>query len=191
MTAISEEEKTLALLHAEFVVPLVLVDMMDGREILDDIAEYTLHDMIGEMQPDTACLCLALCGQQIAARFSSIPSCHALKIESERLVDELAPLWLSEAGRAAPLSERDILDRLVYLPEDLESLGDLFDTVQVSLQRVFPAGARLCDALALQAHAHGESAENRLQEVHLPSLSRQLSVQAEGNVIIFPGRLRD
>ncbi len=184
------QDKDLATLCVDLIIPMVVGDMLAGTEELDDVAEYTIHEMIGEMAPDTALLCVALCAQRIAGRFGNIPTCHALDIESNRIIEEYAPLWLAYKNKNTDLSDKEIRDLLVYIPEDLEALGDLLDTIQASLARNDNIASYLCEILAVQAHAHSEAAQTRLEELNMPVASRDGAHALPGtdNVIVFPGR---
>lgn len=46
----------LAKLHAKFVVPIVIDQMLCNKEPLDDVAEHAINEIFAELCPDTALL---------------------------------------------------------------------------------------------------------------------------------------
>lgn len=181
---IADQER--AALTLEFIVPLVAADLIEEREPLDDVAIFTLHDMIGELAPDAALLCLALTAQQMVASLPDTLAFSPLKMEADKLVDDYAPLWIAHKADHKPLSTRDIAEQLTYLPEDLEALGDLFSALQPAFARHNHAAMVLCNIMSVQASAHSEAASHCLADVRLPQLSRETVAHAD-NVIVFPG----
>lgn len=178
-----------ARLCTEFVIPLVAVDMIEGHEALDDVAVFTLHDMIGELAPDAALLCMALTAQQMIACLPEITAAAPLKMEADKLVDEYAGLWLAHKDSHQPLKDQAVAEQLAYLPEDLEALGDLCAALQTPFARHNQTALTLCNILSVQAHAHSAAAADCLEEARLPKLSRA-SVTATDNVVVFPGAFR-
>lgn len=191
-------------LQAEFVLPLVVGDMLNGAEALDDIAEYAIHEILGEMRPDAALLCIALCAANIAdyqhrqmekleksaaplqARPAGKTSAAILGIEAEHILGDYAPLWLAHKD-GAKMDNDAIRAQLVYLPEDLEALADLLTTVRVSCDtKSDEVAMKLCELLAMHADAQSAAAEDELEQVHLPQLPRK--AVAEGNIVLFPQR---
>lgn len=149
-------------LHLKFVVPLAVGDMLLGREILDDVAEYTLHDMLGGLEPDTALLCLALCAQNVAAHVAHMPAARMLGQQADQIVAEYGPVWLAyEAGAEGP-DAAELQRMFRNIPEDLESLGDLLCAVGGALEEDRAIAAILCDILGDQACMHKEMAETRI-----------------------------
>lgn len=195
MNAKMMTDEKLAGLHVKLMAPLIVSRMLNGHEALDDVAEYTLNDLVGEMAPDTALLCLALCGQHIAARLPRLPIAQMLGIESDHIIEAYGPSWLAhEAGEDID----DVLTQALLnaAPEYLEGLGDLLLAVLNELNdEKHAVPAILCDILGQQAHQHKEAAEERLidlmplpQERAAPtSVALLASAQQEGNVVIFPG----
>lgn len=149
-------------LHLKFVVPLAVGDMLLGREALDDVAEYTLHDMLGGLEPDTALLCLALCAQNVAAHVAHMPVAQMLGQQADQIVAEYGPVWLAyEAGLDGPGAD-DLRQMLHNIPEDLESLGDLLFATCGALEEDRAIAAILCDILGEQSYMHKEMAEARI-----------------------------
>ncbi|MCB9988096.1 MAG: hypothetical protein H6868_02040 [Rhodospirillales bacterium] len=182
-------EQDIAMLALELVVPLVVGDILDGREAFDEVAEYTLHEMIGEMAPDTALLCLSLSAGVVARHYRDIPLCGALVKETDRIIEEYAALWIANKNRTASIGDAEIRDLLVYIPEDLEAIADILDAAQPMIMRQNDTAGILCELLSLQALAHSEAAQIRLEEINLPALSRNPEKVAD-NVIPFPGTRR-
>ena len=180
-------DQDIALLALELVVPLVVGDILDGHEAYDEVAEYTLHEMIGEMAPDTALLCLSLSAGVVARHYRDIPLCGALTKETDRIIEDYATLWIANKNRTASISDAEIRDLLVYIPEDLEAIADLLDAAQPSIMRQNDTAGIVCELLSLQAQAHSEAAQIRLEEINLPVLSRGTG-RAADNVILFPGK---
>jgi hypothetical protein len=193
-------ESTLAKLHAKFVVPVAVERMLRGEEPLDDVAEYALNDIIGELQPDTALLCLALCAQHVATRLSYLPIARTLLMQAETIIGEYGPVWLAnEAGSTLP-NEKSLRALLSHIPEDLEALGDLLGATLGELDDDSTSvAAILCDILSGQAAAHKETAEAELDQIMASAPLRPSAggakkpVRAEkaanlgDNVILFPG----
>lgn len=177
----------LARLHAKFVVPLAVSGMLRGDEELDDGAEYALQDIIAQLQPDTALLCMALCAQHIAIGTSHVPVGRALGLEAGKLVEEYGPLWLAhEAGK--PDIDPDMVDAAIAeVPGNLELMRDLFEAACGVLGEEMAVPAILCDILARQADMHREYAELALDRVYY-SEKPGTPTAAGSNVIPFPLR---
>ena len=173
----------LAQLYSEFIIPAIAGDMLTGTEPLDDVAEFTMHDIIASMKPDAALLCIALCCMQISAAQAHLPIAGVMGIEAEQMVDEYAPLWLAHKN-GSKMDDAAIREQLVHLPEDLEALGDFLKATMTELGDKPSIAARLCDILALQAEAHSEAAEEELEKIELASLPRE--AMQHGNVVLFP-----
>ncbi len=176
----------LAQLHVKFIVPLAVGEMLAEKEPLDDVAEYTLHDLIGSLQPDTALLCLALCAQHIAAHTDFLPIGRALGAEAEKIVTEYGPLWLAHEEGQSGINDQVVRDMLTHIPEDLEAMGDLLLATCGELNdEAFAIPAILCDILGDQAHMHKEAAERQLEDMAYEGSVGALQ-QERGNVIAFP-----
>lgn len=184
-TALSAHD--LAGLHLKFVVPLVVGDMLQGREALDDVAEYTLHDVMGAFEPDTALLCLALCAQNVAAHVAHMPSARMLGVQADRIAEEYGPVWLAyEAGMEGP-NEDELRRMLDHIPEDLESLGDLMLATCGELDQDHAIAAILCDILSQQAYMHKELAEARVDSLRLTTEPAAKTPDPRGaNIVQFP-----
>lgn len=185
-----------AKLHAKFVVPIIVHEMLSGKEPFDGVAEFTLHDIIGGMKPDTALLCIALCAQHLAAECSEHPIARVLGMESNTMIHEYGALWLAHT-QGQDIDDGQVIDALAHIPEDLECLCDLIGATQAELADQNGPQALLCGLLALQADAHRAAAENDLESADIEPQSRngfavpvnpqEVAVQSVGgNVIAFP-----
>ena len=166
-------DNELAKLHAKFVVPVAVDQMLHAQEALDDVAEYTMHDIIGSLQPDTALLCIAMCAQHVSAHCGHLLIAHALRAEADMVVNEYGPLWLANEAGAQNLREEEIIRLLRHIPEDLEALGDLLEATCAELDENAPIPAILCDILMTQARAHMEFAELELATLGLLPLEKE------------------
>ena len=181
MQKLSADERTR--LRTDFVVPLILAQMMAGIEPLDEVAEYTVHDIIGDLKPDCGLLCVALCAAEIAGHYPMTPIAGVLGLEAERIIGEFGSLWLRHAAGTAPDNLQMVRESLSYIPEDLEVLADLLDATQAELPEADIITRTLCDMMALQARAHAEAAEDELHDIDLAPMPR--AAMASGNVVAF------
>jgi hypothetical protein len=184
-------ETDLALLHSKFVVPMVVQEMLRGLEPLDDVAEYSMHDILGELQPDTALLCIALCAQHVGAHTAHLPIGKMLELHAERIVDEYGALWLAYERSNITIDDEQVAELLVHIPEDLEAMGDMLLALCGDLEEDHAVSAILCDILGTEAHMHMEFAEMKLEKLAIldTELEDAIPVTAAisgGNVVAFP-----
>lgn len=199
MRAVSKED--VARLHAYLVVPVAVNEALNLGTKLDPETQYGLHVALSEIEPDSALLAIALSAQRLAADyFNEHPIAIALKMESDKVVAEYGPEWLANFHRH-PIQGEDLFDLLCNVPEDLESMADLLETLRASiLNEDHPANA-LCTLLAVQARAHMEIAEYVINELENEALEFAMEVdgvchapspfitkaEAPGaNIILFP-----
>lgn len=193
----------LARLHAEFVVPVVMARILRGEEELDDVAEYAMNEIMGELPPDTALLCIALCSQQVAAHLHHLPIARTLRIMADLVVNEYVPVCLAAESGNEP-AKAELAALLSRVPEDLEALADLLGATIGELDETRLTAAILCDILREQARACKDIAEADLAGPAFPDVtlsaavpapaaaraehaSRPAPVVCRGNVIPFPG----
>ena len=182
-------DRALAEIQSQLVVPVIIGYMLRGLEPYDDIAEYTMEDMIGSMWPDSALLTIAFSAKQIADHNAHLPMLSALGIEASRVIASYAPLWVAHShGESADGDE--IRSLLTNIPEDLEALADLLDASSVALVDTTSAAGPLCELLGSQALAHKSFAEYKLDTMGiLESEIRFNDGREDGsNVIAFPGK---
>ena len=184
----------LARLHAKFVVPIVVDQMLRDEEPLDDIAEHAMNEILCEFYPDTALLCLAMCARHIARETAFLPISRALAIQAGQIIDEYGPIWIAHEKNQDSLDDTTIQDLLTYIPEDFESLRDLLEATMAALEEDHSIAAILCDILSQQADFHRDIAESELLALHLRPQSRETetasTAPASDNIIPFPSRSR-
>lgn len=188
-------DKDLAKLTNTLEVPLVVQDILDGRETLSADIQYGLHEVLSDYQPDSALLCIALSARKIAAHYQALsPNMAVMKIECDRIIADYADLWLSHAQDHS-LDDNLVLDTLEQIPEDLEALAELLDVNIIALRLHDEHIATLCDVLTAQARAQVLIADTFIDlmdqetEATAPDIvENTLPPQAyNDNVIPFPG----
>lgn len=185
-------------LHAHLVVPIIAADILSGVEKLDEEARYALHEALSEIDPDSALLAIALSAQHIAALYiSEVPVAVGLKFESEKILQEYGPEWLANYY-GGPVDEGALYEMLQTLPEDLEALADLMDSLRCSIFNEQNPAYGLCEILSIQARAHMDVADYILEELdreffreenrHSETLAAPQTLQySTDNIIVFPG----
>ena len=179
----------LAKLHAKFVVPIVVDQMLRDEEPLDDVAEHAINEILFDLCPDTALLCLAMCARHIARNTAELKISRALDVQAEQIIDEYGPIWLAHEASPGALDNEEIKELLCFIPEDFEALHDLFEATLGALEEDHCIAAILCDILSLQADHHRDMAELELQQLNLQPQSREIIETAKthgDNVIAFP-----
>jgi hypothetical protein len=177
------ESAEIVLLETKFIIPMIIGQMLEGLEPLDQVAEFTIHDMIGRMEPDTALLCIALSTRRIAKAHAHLPIANVLEIESENIIYDYAPLWLANAA-GEKIDETEILNLLENLPEDFESLSVLIKTTQASILRENDLAYRLCEILSFQSESFKNYTEDYFEYQEKEKEINALS--EEDNIIAFP-----
>ncbi len=163
MSAVSKED--VARLHAYLVVPVAVSDALLTPAPLDGEAQYGLHVALSEIDPDSALLAIALSSYRLAQEYvGTIPVAAALKMEADKIVQDYAPDWLAHYHNH-PLMGEALYDLLCHVPDDLESLADLLESLQASIRDEDCAAHTLCGVLAVQARAHFDIAQYVLQEL--------------------------
>lgn len=183
----------LALLHTHLVVPLAIGDILYGELALTDDVQYELHEALSEVDPDSALLAIAVGAKHIAqALQENSPIAAALSIECDKILDEYGPEWLSNYHKG-PVDEDRLYDLLQHIPEDLESLADLLDTLCLGVEDAEDPVKKLCDILSIQARAHMEIADFILTELAYEegenlagAYSAHMVPDKADNIILFP-----
>lgn len=184
----------LARLHTKLVVPFAIGDLLKSAEEIAPDIQYALHEHLSEMDPDTALLAIALSSGHIAAQLCpKVPVACALTGEAEKVLNEYAADWLAHADGKMPSREGTALfDVLEHVPEDLEALADILDSVQASLRKGQEVIGEICYILSIQARAHMEIADFVLSELegHDVQTAPHYKGSEDGsNIVIFPGTL--
>jgi hypothetical protein len=163
MSAVTKED--VARLHAYLVVPVAVADALAAAAPLEGETQYGLHVALSEIDPDSALLAIALSSYRIAQDFTGqIPVASALKMEADKIIQDYAPDWLAHY-HDHPVQGDDLYDLLSHVPEDLESLADLLESLQASIRDSLDPAHTLCSVLAIQARAHMEIADYVLGEL--------------------------
>lgn len=193
MSDLSEDQ--LALLHTYLRVPIAVGDVLYNHLDVDDEIEYALHEMLSEIDCDSALLAIAVSAKHIALRYANdIPVAAALSFETSKLIDEYGPEWLDRYNDG-PIDEDLMHQMLRHLPEDLEAIADLLDALRVALVDREDPTCLLCTVLSIQARAHMEIADYILEEIERDQADEfAISELAAGppgdNIILFPIHLR-
>ena len=195
-------EKDLATLITQLEVPMVVgAAIEDGTDMQDDI-HYALHDLLADMQPDTALLSIALSAKTIAKAYCGTGSgAEIVTMECDRIIEEYGPLWL-ENSRRGKINNNYLISILENIPEDLESMDELIDINLSYAAFDNPAVAEICEILQIQAGAHAIIAEEFLSVMEMaamqnkkcrPSMPQGLSAANTAtdmnidNIVMFPG----
>lgn len=181
-----------ALMHiqAQLVVPVIIGYMLRGLEPFDEIAEYTMEDMIGSMWPDSALLTIAFSAKHISNHNAHLPVAAALGTEASRIIADYAPIWIANSYNLDCSSDEEIQELLSNIPEDLEALGDLLDATNIEIGETTGVARPLCELLSAQAHSHKSFAEYKLETMGvLDSEIRYHNAEKnDSNIISFPGK---
>ncbi len=163
MSAVTKED--VARLHAYLVVPVAVSDALQAAMPLEGETQYGLHVALSEIDPDSALLAIALSAHRIAIDYApDIPVAAALKMEANQIINDYAPDWLAHY-HSHPVQGNDLYDLLSHVPEDLESMADLLESLQASIRDEENPAHALCGVLAIQARAHMEIADYVLTEI--------------------------
>lgn len=185
----------LARLHAKFVVPMVVDQMLRDEEPLDDVAEHAMNEILFELCPDTALLCIAMCARHIARDTEHLSISKALTLETDQIINEYGPLLIAHEKEPHRLNDDEIKAILIHIPEDFEALRDLLEATMGELEEDHSTAAILCDILSIQADHHRDMAEIELQSLNLrpqnrPQEPEQKSELGGENIIAFPIKKR-
>lgn len=200
MSAVTKED--VARLHAYLVVPVAVSDALMSATPLDGETQYGLHVALSEIDPDSALLAIALSAYRIAQDFAKdVPVATALKMESDKIIQDYAPDWLAHY-HSHPVQGDDLFNLLSHVPEDLESMADLLESLQASIRDEDHPAHTLCSVLAIQARAHMEIADYVLTELENEEVAdlmgeedfdgvckiapQALAEQPGSNIILFP-----
>lgn len=187
-------DNDLAKLHAKFIVPIVIDQMLRDEEPLDEIAEHAMNEILCDFYPDSALLCIALCARHIAQQTWHLNISRALKIEADQIIEEYGPLWIAHEQNPEACDDLAVYDLLMNIPEDFEVLRDLLEATLSEIEEDHCVAAILCDILSLQADYHRDLADAELLSLSLkPHKKAEHSFtpggtpdEACGNVIPFP-----
>lgn len=183
--------KEVATLTNKLQVPAVVGDILNGNDTLTDEVQYALHEVISDLQPDSALLAIAVSAAKIAKIYESAsPGMRVLRGECLRIIDDYGALWLKNA-RNENMDGDSVLDILAHAPEDLEGLAELLELGMVFLKAKDTQAAALCEILYIQAGAHAMIADEFIAVANEAAARADTALPAmpalmADNVIPFP-----
>lgn len=180
-------EQELITLALKLEAPQVIGNVLDGNEKLDDAGHYALHDMISNLQPDSALIAIAFGTKRVASVYKEAsPSMKILDMEASRIIRDYGSLWLDNA-QGHDLNEDDLLETLEGSVEDLENIAELLEFNASFLKAKDEAAYIVCDILITQARAHALVAEayfDAVKEAQKNDFAQEPAFT--DNVIAFP-----
>ncbi len=205
-------DQQLAKLANKLQVPSVISGILDGDEALTDDVHYALHDVISDLSPDEALLCIALAAKKISTLSDTdTQTLPIMRLECDRIIEDYGPLWLAHANENSEKREEETLDSLDMIAEDLEGLTELLEFCSDFVFFEHKTVSELCTILQIQARAHAViveefsravAAQSRraIQDLAKANVAAKASLESEiaalapanaDNVITFPGRRGD
>ncbi len=193
-------DQQLARMHAHFIVPVVVSDILSRKRAVEDDEKMALHELLSDMQPDSALLAMALATQHMAfySRNDVIFS-NSLSFHADRIINDYGPFWLMHAENDSRLDEyeQELFEMLSEIPNDFGSLIDVLSVARDSIRDQNNPLAVIADIFCKQAEAQQLIAATFLEVMeeedvrgeHLTSLDPMFDgVQTDGsNVLYFPG----
>jgi hypothetical protein len=173
-------------MRQDFLVPQMIGHVLSGCDILDEVMEYTIHAMLGDLKPDCGMLAISLCAMELASHYKDSPMAQTLSLQAQRIIHEYGPLWIAHSQDNNSALDQTVRAKLIHIPEDLETLADLFDSTNNELAEDNYIARTLCDMLSLQARVHAEAAEVELYVIKLMPIPRAATI--ENNIVPFPVR---
>lgn len=164
----------LAKIYTRLVIPITIKDITFNNWDIDEDMTFSLHQFLSDMLPDAGILAIAASAQFIASKHAKeLSIAGALGLEADKIMEDYGPDWLSNAENVEEGGHSDMLEAeqdkiykmLIHLPEDLETLADLLETVEGCIMKTDQTGADLCHILSIQARAQMDIAEAFLEEV--------------------------
>ena len=168
-------DRDLVKLSNTLEIPMVIQDILDGKEALTGDVQYGLHEVLSNYQPDSALLCIALSARIIAQRYMHrFTNMAVLRMECDRIIEDYAQLWMDHA-RKRPIDGNMLMDTLSDIPEDLESLTELLHVNMMLLlgKKNTSDAAGLCEVLIIQARAQVLIADSFIEAMEMDSAAPQ------------------
>lgn len=185
--------RDMAKLKTRLQVPMVVTDILKGDETLTDDVQYGLHEVISDLQPDSALLAIAISASSIARIYSKAsPGMKVLGMECDKIIEDYGSIWLRHAQNESP-DQEEILDILAQTPEDLEGIAELLEVNACFLKAKDAQAAALCEILLIQAQAHALIADEFMNVAHNAAIAMNampVPVPTGSNVIPFPVQMR-
>ena len=143
-------------LYSYFELPFAVKDILEKNGQMSADEEYAMHEIICDMQPDSALIAIALCARNLAQHIKSSRG-DKLRSFSAFTIGEYAPAWLSNANQEK-LSDESYRDLLREVPEDLSMMSSLLTACSSSFHDKNNNIAKICNILAIQAASHSDIA---------------------------------
>lgn len=180
-----------AQLLTRLVVPIAVRDILSENIAITPDIQYGMHEALSDMAPDTALLAIAFSAWHVAVRFMpDVSVACVLYFEADKIAAEYGQEWLARYDAGLPEGDMPY-ETLYHIPEDLEALADLMDTLCSGITEQEPEVAALCEILSIQARAHMEIAAYALGETDSAVVdSLAVPVENNDNIILFPLHLR-
>ncbi len=167
-------DKDLARLQTHFCLPLIAGEAMEAQRLLTADEEYAFHEVLSDMQPDAALICMALCCEQMSLNHAAdIPAAAALMMEADRILSAYGLLWLAHADQDEDLHEALVMDILKNIPEDMECLEELVAGLELELPANAYTAAQILNIVSIQIDAQTMVAECHLEAAGLCRAEQQ------------------
>lgn len=176
-------------LENDFILPIVIRQMMQGLEPLDQIAALTMHDILEELEPDTALLCIALSARKIALHCAHMPAAGMLEKETNRQIAYYGPLWLIHTQQNDMLDDQEVFSLLSRIPDDLQALGQFIGNMRAQISIKDRVPCILCEILGGQAETFKGRALSMLRSTIIQQNINDVMAgvpDTEKDIIAFP-----
>ncbi len=145
----------LATLCNKLQAPVVISEILDERCALTDEVQYALHEVISDLNPDSAVLCIALAARKIAGMTdSNAQTIPIMRMECDRIIEEYGEILIQAANENEEERGERVLEMLDVISEDLEGLTELLEFCSDFVFYDHKIIAELCSILQIQARAH-------------------------------------
>jgi len=189
-------------------VPVIANHIMDDPAILNDDMHFALHDLLSDMQPDSALLSIALTAKSICQQYiTASESMAIMDIECQRVISDYGQLWVQD-GKQEAEDALELYDSMSYISEDLEYFIDMLELNIAYLRSKDETAATIFEILLAQTKAHFLIAEefinalsyathNDIQERVEHKMNNEMDFalaqqklddnqSTSGNIILFP-----
>ncbi len=145
--------KQKALLKNKLQMPLIVRDMLVTNQSPADDANYALHEMMSDFQPDESILCSAFVMQEMASIRNIDPSdLKLLNMECERLIERYSAR--DELSKENPqLWEDSQSEMMSVIAEDIEGFLELISSCNMAFKITSPKTAALLSIIITQLKA--------------------------------------
>ena len=152
------EKTDLDKLYSFFELPSIISNLLAKNRELEADEEYAIHDILCDMQPDSALIVIALCARNILPYVHNISSKKLLS-HSAYVTGEYAQQWLDNACEENISGDvTNLQNLLMEIPEDLSIMSSMLTGCAASFVGKNNPVARICNALAIQAASHSDIA---------------------------------